>query len=653
MNRDSILLAIAAVSSTTAFSVAYQTPGWIMLLPLLAAPWSIDRMPGWLMRVVRSSSQAACLASVILGMFMSFFPVDPAFGLARSPVVLGYFTVLLIAVLFFGRRVWKPEMAMIPAILGLLIPASFKLRVNLLPYIAIDCVCFFIYLTPSSWTVARVRRLVLHSAMSLALAYFGARGLWMSQDWIEGQLYGIFSAASTVQPGLFADAQLGSLEELKLSPRVVLRVWSERPQKLRGRAFPFFDGRTWHAHETMKGRPDSPAFGAVPVDSLLAADEPDAVLTTIVPRAPDRVILAPGGALSVAASDPLRMDAYQVLTWTASASDRYVVRHRRNGRMVRPGGDPLPRWRDSGEKMREMCLRLPSKVDPRVESLAAKLAGEAAEPDQRLRHTVEYLRTNYSYTLKPGKFKTGDAMAEFLFDKRQGYCEYFATSAAVLLRLQGVPTRYITGYSVQSGNRKGDHYVVREKDGHAWIEAYIEGQGWIEADPTPTAEYEAMVAGERDGFLDDAWESLQVTAQSLMRSFQAGDWRGMLRVLWAVVWRVLGTGAAVFGIVRLWRWWRGRNRVVLGSAKRAGGVRIAEPLDPSLAALLAAIDRRWMNAGFPRPPSRAPLEHALTLREDEVTRQAIERIYRACFGSAPLSAQEVADLRQAFTSVVS
>src|SRR5205814_8379510 len=103
-------------------------------------------------------------------------------------------------------------------------------------------------------------------------------------------------------------------------------------------------------------------------------------------------------------------------------------------------------------------------------------------------------------SLQVGKFATRQPVAEFVFDKKRGYCEYFASAAAVLLRLQGVPARYVTGFSMDAAARVGGHYVVRESDAHAWIEAWIPGRGWVEADPTPAGDYAAVHGDAASGF---------------------------------------------------------------------------------------------------------------------------------------------------------
>lgn len=100
-----------------------------------------------------------------------------------------------------------------------------------------------------------------------------------------------------------------------------------------------------------------------------------------------------------------------------------------------------------------------------------------------------------------------------------------ATAAAQLLRLQGVPCRYVTGFNVSLGNRRGDHYVVREKDAHAWIEVYLPGKGWVEVDPTPPEEYEALTAQAGD-WLESLTEGVRAVFAEARVRLNLGDWRG-------------------------------------------------------------------------------------------------------------------------------
>src|SRR5262249_13749516 len=82
---------------------------------------------------------------------------------------------------------------------------------------------------------------------------------------------------------------------------------------------------------------------------------------------------------------------------------------------------------------------------------------------------------------------THDPLAEFLFERRQGHCEYFASSMAVFFRVLGIPSRVVNGFQTGEFNDVSGEYIVRASDAHSWVEAYFPGSGWVSFDPTPVA----------------------------------------------------------------------------------------------------------------------------------------------------------------------
>ena len=100
---------------------------------------------------------------------------------------------------------------------------------------------------------------------------------------------------------------------------------------------------------------------------------------------------------------------------------------------------------------------------------------------------AKHLQADYRYTLQTPPSPAGvDPVDYFLFGARYGYCEMFASAAALMLRSQGIPTRMVTGYAPGEYNSTLDQAIVRESDAHAWIEAFFPGHGWVPVDPTPT-----------------------------------------------------------------------------------------------------------------------------------------------------------------------
>lgn len=135
-------------------------------------------------------------------------------------------------------------------------------------------------------------------------------------------------------------------------------------------------------------------------------------------------------------------------------------------------------------------LVLPPKLDPRVVELAREWAGNPADGPRAVADRITAkLREGYKYTLERPTPKSDDPLVDFLFENRSGHCEYFATATAVMMRIVGIPTRLVGGYSQGERNEIENFYLVRQSNAHAWVEAYTgDGdQGWFVVDATPIA----------------------------------------------------------------------------------------------------------------------------------------------------------------------
>jgi transglutaminase-like putative cysteine protease len=148
-----------------------------------------------------------------------------------------------------------------------------------------------------------------------------------------------------------------------------------------------------------------------------------------------------------------------------------------------------------GNVLRQAALELPAGFDPRTVAMARQWRAEAGPSspaaDRALaQRAMRMFRASFGYTLEtplPGR----NAVDEFLFDTRAGFCEHFSSAFVVLMRAAGVPARVVTGYAGGYRNPIGGYWLVRNSDAHAWAEIWLEGRGWVRMDPT------AAVAPER------------------------------------------------------------------------------------------------------------------------------------------------------------
>ena len=132
----------------------------------------------------------------------------------------------------------------------------------------------------------------------------------------------------------------------------------------------------------------------------------------------------------------------------------------------------------------ETYLQLPEEVSPRVVQLAAELtAGQPTVYDQA-KAVETYLRGIPYNEEIPAPPAAQDPVDWFLFDLREGYCDYYASAMAVMLRSQGIPARTASGYAEGALDQETGLYLINERDAHTWVEVYFPGLGWIEFEPT-------------------------------------------------------------------------------------------------------------------------------------------------------------------------
>ncbi len=133
----------------------------------------------------------------------------------------------------------------------------------------------------------------------------------------------------------------------------------------------------------------------------------------------------------------------------------------------------------------EELLRLPP-MDFRIEQLARSVTEGYDNPLDKARILSSYLRGNYRYSLSTSRSRSEQPLSAFLFETKEGHCEYFASALAVMLRSIGIPSRITTGFLATEYNPLTGWHIVRMSDAHSWVEVWLPDRGWYGFDPTPS-----------------------------------------------------------------------------------------------------------------------------------------------------------------------
>jgi transglutaminase-like putative cysteine protease len=284
-------------------------------------------------------------------------------------------------------------------------------------------------------------------------------------------------------PGFVNEVTMGDIGELKANSTPVMHVRSEENASLealhwRGGALERFDGTRWYNppapeqrllvdHGTLILEHSQPQESILRYSVEIGEIGSDTMMFAGTPQ----TIRVQAAALFRSRSQTLRLPRI-----IGTSTLRYAV----YSRMDR---DPQDRVAPLTEAERDGLLQLP-QLDPRVTQLAKEWAGSRS-PYDAARSIEAHFQRDFTYTLQMPEKVAPDPLAQFLFERKRGHCEYFASAMGVMLRALGIPSRVVTGFYGGVYNSISGWQVLRASDAHSWVEAWIPGQGWVTFDPTP------------------------------------------------------------------------------------------------------------------------------------------------------------------------
>lgn len=189
-------------------------------------------------------------------------------------------------------------------------------------------------------------------------------------------------------------------------------------------------------------------------------------------------------------------------------------------------------------------LAIPKRYASLIDQVAHDMNLKSKKGDEAVSSLTGYFLSHYTYSLGPeSKEERSLPLEDFLVKSKSGHCEYFATATTLLLRSAGIPARYTVGYLVHEYSGLEDSYVVRERDAHAWVTAYMDGR-WQTVDTTPPS---WVSADSRTASFMEPLSDLRAYLQFVIAKWRASKenifleyWYIFLMLLAFLLWRLFG-----------------------------------------------------------------------------------------------------------------
>jgi transglutaminase-like putative cysteine protease len=284
-------------------------------------------------------------------------------------------------------------------------------------------------------------------------------------------LWGIPDTTLDSKTGLSDSMSPGSIQDLFMDDSPAFRVEFSGPIPAadqlywRGPVFWRFDGRTW------KG-----SFYGKNIEAVGLPVAADGAWKYTVQLEPNerKWLFALDYPATVPPDTRLSMD-FQLIRKHA------VIQLTQYGVVSNPDFVDSP---DLAGPLRIQALDLPEDYNPRTRQLVQRWRREIPDDEQLINRVLQHFNQEpFHYSLN-APFLGVNSVDDFLFDTRKGFCEHYASSFAVMMRMAGIPSRIVTGYLGGWYSDLGDYLLVRQSDAHAWTEVWLSDKGWTRVDPT-------------------------------------------------------------------------------------------------------------------------------------------------------------------------
>lgn len=336
---------------------------------------------------------------------------------------------------------------------------------------------------------------------------------------IDGHFWSLPSDGRA-KSGLADEMRPGDISDLSLSDDPVMRVFFSdrlppRSQRYwRGPVLHEFDGGTWRvARGTPYPLTRSQPRGR-PIHYRVLLEPTQHSYVPLLERSLDWTLEGASLGWDLGVTVPQPITATLAYDATSDATARIE--------------GPLPL------SLRRRALQWPSGTNPRTVSWANELRDTYAQDEDLIDAVLRrFGEPPFTYTLTPPQLDDINAVDDFLFVSRRGFCGHYASALAAVARAAGIPARVVTGYQGGEWNRVGRYLLVRQSDAHAWTELWLPPRGWVRVDPT------AAIAPERvEQGLDEALGADEPVPGRLYDRWpwlgQARAWMDAVRTEWQV-----------------------------------------------------------------------------------------------------------------------
>jgi protein-glutamine gamma-glutamyltransferase len=503
---------------------------------------------------------------------------------------------------------------------------------------------------------------------------------------VGGAGFGANQTGVTGLTGFSNTVRLGEIGRIQQSDEVVMRVQLEGDDKgtfggirWRGVALDTFDNKNWSKSKTIPSNSFIKSENGVFKIDTLRERRPVTEQTVYLEPLDTTVLFGLSNPVAIQGNfQVLQKDAYGGITSVRNSFER--ISYKVLSDRWTPGIEALRADNAIYSADDANYLQVPNRFNDRIGTLASQITKDKTNRYDKAKAIEQYLQTQFGYTLEQ-KAGGEEPLADFLFNVREGHCEYFATAMVMMLRTQGVAARIVNGFQRGEYNETADMFVVKQKNAHSWVEVYFPREkAWVTFDPTPSAgqnltENMAGVLGFARKYLD-ALEALWIQyfvsydnqeQRSLFRSMKSGfvdfqtrttewlneyqyriqDWwrdvrgdKGFQASAWAIAY---GAGYLIALLAGFWilQWiYRRVKKMDLWQNLVAWWKRKKQK---SIVEFYERMERVLAKNGFRRQPHQTPLEFAFALDMPEAV-SITEKYNRVRFGEKNLSGEEAEEI---------